>query len=106
MCHAPNSLDHYRSAGFLVSIWPEEVWERLALLAGLFHIAALVVHGRSTFFDGHHWRAAASMFSAWFLTYLTMNLLALPITPPGIFFIVVPLGFDLFAIGKNVRRTA
>lgn len=99
-----HSLTH-KSFSLLLSFAPEFWWERMALGAGLFHIVALVMNGAHPLLHGYNWRVAASAFSAWFLSFMVINFLSAPVTPPGTAFYLVPLGFDLFAMYRNLRRT-
>jgi hypothetical protein len=101
-----NGLNHYHSFNLLVSVAPEVTWERMALAAGSFHILALFVNGASPWMNGHNWRIAACLCSAWFLTFLLINFLTLKVIPPGAAFYLVPLSMDLVALFKNVGRTA
>jgi hypothetical protein len=103
--HSPHGLNHYHSFNLLLSVASETTWERLALAAGAFHVVALVVNGKGAWLDGHHWRIAACLCSAWFLTFLLINLLSLTPVPPGSAFYIVPLGMDLVALYKNATRT-
>ena len=101
-----HGIQHNRSYQFMFSIWPLEVWARLALAAGLFHVVALVINGASPYLNGHNWRAVASFLSAWFISFIILDFFMVSPTPAGLAFFVVPLVFDLLALAKNVRRTA
>ena len=102
---SPNQMNRI-AFHMLLNIAPEYVWERLALAAGAFHIVALFVSGSHPLLIGYNWRIAASLCSAWFISFLLISLVSARPIPPGTAFYLVPLCMDLLALAKNVRRTA